>query len=69
MKNNELEKFLDLNTDHYFKKTKHIILKNKGLGLAWFWLWLGFGFGLALALVLVRPWAHGPSSRDARRNR
>ena len=31
MKNNELEKFLDLNTDHYFKKTKHIILKNKDM--------------------------------------
>ena len=29
MSNNELEKFLDLNTDHYFKKTKSIILKNK----------------------------------------
>ena len=26
---NELEEFLDLNTDHYFKKTKSIILKNK----------------------------------------
>ena len=31
LKNNELEKFLDLNTDHYFKKTKHIILKNKDM--------------------------------------
>ena len=31
MKNNELENFLDLNTDHYFNKTKHIILKNKDM--------------------------------------
>ena len=29
MSNNELEEFLDLNIDHYFKKTKSIILKNK----------------------------------------
>ena len=31
MNNNELEEFLDLNTDHYFKKTKQIILKNKDI--------------------------------------
>jgi nicotinate phosphoribosyltransferase len=31
LSNNELENFLDLNTDHYFKKTKNIILKNKDI--------------------------------------
>ena len=31
MTNNNLEDFLDLNTDHYFKKTTHIILKNKDI--------------------------------------
>ncbi len=31
MKSNELEDFLDLNADYYFKKTKKIILKNRDI--------------------------------------